>query len=340
MDFEIVVPTLNGARWLGQILAAYRKIGAEPLYVVDHRSDDGTEALLRSLGARVCIAHQDVLFIEDGIVEQFSRLVDRAWILRLDDDEFPSLELLKWAARTVPKPPVLSWRLQRLTVYKEDGRVKYSRATTLYHSYPESPLIDPQCRLYRHRDVTYVNYLHTAGFEQTNTSHAPASANLLHLDVLLRNPGERFAKLRRYEGIKPGSSWKYAYHYLPELFPDAQNSALLKTREFDGLIASLPEPLPQTGIPTDAELKKAHAAAARNTKLWLLRRRVVANRLGRNPAINVLARKSIAEFLCTSARMLRKAGLASPRFTAQLHDIGALLYSKAMSRRSSARPQP
>src|SRR5579863_2932758 len=152
MNVDIVIPTINSARWLGQLLDGYRTLGIEPLYALDSRCDDGSLELLRARGARIIRVHQQGFHVENGILAQISPHVERDWILRLDDDEFPSAALLKWAAQTTAPADILSWYLPRLTLYRDEGRIKYSRVKTHYHNYPHSRLIDPQCRLYRHRD--------------------------------------------------------------------------------------------------------------------------------------------------------------------------------------------
>ncbi len=331
MDFDIVIPTLNGARWLGQLLDAYRTFGVEPLYAVDDRSDDGALELLRARGARIALIHQDGFHVEN-VFAQMSRFVDRDWILRLDDDEFPSRGLLEWAKKAIAAPDIASWWLPRVTLFRHKGRLKYSRIKTHYHLYPRSLLLDPQCRLYRHREVSYITNVHTSGFESANEGLAPASAFFLHLDVLLRNPGERLAKMRRYETIKPRSTWKFAYHYLPDLFPAVQNPAPFKVRDFDALIASLPKPPRQSEMPAESELRTVQLAASRYLRAWHLRNgRSFRGSLNRT-AVRVLSRKPIAEFLCTSAGFLRHQTWVPRRLPTQLDNFGNDLYWQASLR--------
>ena len=338
MNFDLVIPTLNGARWLGPLLDAYRAFEVEPLYALDDRSDDGSLELLRARDARIALIHQDGFHVEN-VFAQMSRFVDHDWILRLDDDEFPSRGLLEWAKKTVAAPDVLSWYLPRLTLYRHKGRLKYSRVKTHYHAYPSSFLVDPQCRLYRHRNLTYITDLHSCGFEVKNTAFAPEAAFFLHLDVLLRNPSERLAKLRRYEMIKPRSSWKYAYHYLPDVFPSVQNPAPFKDRNFDGLIASLPKPLRQSEIAAESELRRAQLAASRYLRAWHLRHGGFFQRSLARASVRVLSQKPIAEFLCTSAGFLRRQTWVPRRLPRQLHNFGNALYWRANLRAAGRAPE-
>ena len=329
MDFDIVIPTLNGARWLGQLLDAYRKWGVEPLYAVDARSDDDTLALLRGRNARIVLIHQNGLYVENGVFAQISRHVERDWILRLDDDEFPSRGLLQWAEKTMAPPDVLSWYLSRLTLYRHDGRIRYSRVKTHYHAASNGQLID------RNTDFTATGTWFTSmiftlcGFKLETSHFAPASAIFLHLDPLLRNPAERLAKLRRYEKIKPRSSWKFAYHYLPDLFPAVQNPAALKVRDFEALIASLPAPPRQSEIPAERELRTAQLAASRYLRAWHLRQRRISESGLRGTVVRALSRKALAEFLCTSARALHGRTWIPHRLPSALQKIGGDLYWRA-----------
>lgn len=339
MDFEIVIPTLNGGRWLGELLDAYRTFGVEPLYAVDDRGDDGSLELLRARRARIVLVHQDGYYAENGILAQISQSIEREWVLRLDDDEFPSAALLKWAQETVAARDILSWWLSRVTLFRHEGRLKYSRIKSLYHGYPRCQLLDPQCRLYRHRDVSYSTQIHTAGFKQGNAGFAPASAYFLHLDVLLRNPGERLAKMRRYETIKPRSTWKYTYHALPDLFPVVQNPALFKGRDFDALIASLPEPPHPFAAPAEGELKMGQSAPSRFLRLWHLRHGGIFRRSLGPAAVRILSRKPIAEFLCTSARFLCGQAWIPRRWPRQLQRLGNKLHWQASLRAAARAPR-
>ncbi len=165
-----------------------------------------------------------------------------------------------------------------------------------------------------------------------------AAAFFLHFDVLLRNPGERLAKLRRYEKIKPRSSWKYAYHYLPDLFPAVQNPAIFKARDFDDLIASLPKPLSQSEIPAESELRTAQLAASRYLRAWHLRHGGIFKRSLKGAALRVLSRKSIAEFICTSAGFLRGQAWVPRRLPRELNRLGGDLYWQASLRETRNTP--
>jgi hypothetical protein len=314
MRFEIVIPTRNGARWLGQFLAAYRKLGVEPLYIVDARSDDRTEVLLRSAGARTALCCMEADFPEGGMIEFASHLVEHDWILRIDDDEFPSQRLLVWAEETGCRASVDCWSLSRLPLLRYEGGIKYGRLRSLHHSGKE--FIDPQNRLYRHRRVEYCDELHSAGFKTHRMHFAPADAFLVHCEVLLKNAKERLEKLRRYEAGAPGSSWKFGYHSLPELFPRVDRRlAPLPNDEFDALLVSLPQPQAARVTLTEDERRTIRVAA-----------KALARKDRRLKSL--FANKKFSEFVCTSGKAI---GFLDQWFPAQgiaqrLHQYGADLH--------------
>ncbi len=327
MQFEIVIPTRNGGRWLGQLLEAYRKLGVEPLYIVDERTNDNTHALLRKMNARFVDYLPRGDFVESGMIEAASQFATKEWIFRFDDDEFPSSELLRWANEVACQTDADGWSISRLTLLNVDHEIKYSRIETQYYS-PVPDLCGPLVRLFRHRHVEYSSIIHSPGFASKRPwQFAPATAYFLHLDILLRSAGERLEKLRRYEEIEPNSSWRFAYHYLPDLFPEIdQKPAPLPTDEFDDLLASLPLPAEQPYALNKKERAQMQVSAEEFTTIYKRRWR-----RQRSP----LARKKIAEFFCTLGKSVTSVECRLPaRFNLGhfIHDYGTDLFSGAESR--------
>jgi len=334
MNVEVVIPTRNGARWLGQCLLAYRKLGVEPLYIVDARSDDGTEELLRSAGARVLMFQTDAAFVEGGAFKFASQHVEQDWILRIDDDEFPSSKLIRWAQEEGYKGDVECWGISRLNLLNSNGSIKYSRIGTHFHTHPQ--IVDIQPRLYRHKRVDYVRKIHHAGFSISDGSHAPQDAYMIHCDMLLRSVDQRLEKLRRYEAIEEGSSWKYAYHYLPELFPNVdQRPAPLNTTEFDDLLDSLPRPEASPHAMTREERTLIRVATG---QLQHQIRRQWQPFYDRGPRllIALFANRIPAEFVCTVAKTVGFIERGLPHgmhISGWLHELGSDLYNESRTRR-------
>jgi hypothetical protein len=332
MNMEVVIPTRNGARWLRQFLLAYRKLGIEPLYIVDSRSEDETERLLRSEGARGLVFDATADFVEGGTLEFVSQRVEQNWIMRIDDDEFPSCELIHWARKTGCEADVDCWGLSRRNLFNCDHPIKYSQIETQFHTHPR--IVDIQQRLYRHKRVIYERKLHQAGFSCARSGHAPPDAFLIHCDLLLRSVGQRVEKLRQYERMQEGSSWKYAYHYLPELFPKVdQRPTLLDTHEFDALLASLPRPQPTPTQLTSKERNAIRHATRAFTKSVRQQWQPAIQRPW--PLLTLFANKTLAEFVCTIAKTIRSVEARFPqgmRIANSLHKLGSDLYQASQNK--------
>jgi Glycosyl transferase family 2 len=94
--FKVLIPTRDSARWIGIFLDAYRKVGIEPFYVLDTRSADSTLDILWRKQADLIPFAPSADFAEAGMLEFGARHAGVDWLLRVDDDEFPSRALLRW----------------------------------------------------------------------------------------------------------------------------------------------------------------------------------------------------------------------------------------------------
>jgi hypothetical protein len=92
---KVVIVTRNSARWLGAVIDSYRNVGIEPFFLLDGFSEDATERLLEQKSATYT-----KIFPEFARVEAAIRLIPEhvrsRWVIRIDDDEFPSRTLLNW----------------------------------------------------------------------------------------------------------------------------------------------------------------------------------------------------------------------------------------------------
>lgn len=317
--FRIFIPTRDSAKWVGAFLEAYRRLGIEPLYVVDSRSKDGTLEALRSLGAETVSFTPSDDFAEAGMTEFGADCAGTKWVMRIDDDEFPSRALIEWAQTGVIGSLNQSWLISRRELFARDERVFYSRSRGRFTNPFRADFLHPQERLYHVDRVSYVHRVHTSGLAPNLLfDFAPANAFMIHCNCLLRSPAERLAKVRRYEEIEHLSCWRVGDEYLPELFSLEHHAAASDgLDEFSDLIAALPiqreENAPEV---TDDEFSLMSREVVRYAEEIELQRR----RLGYNhvsvDAIRWIThvprtlRRSLAEFLCTFGRgRLRGAGV-------------------------------
>jgi hypothetical protein len=155
--------------------------------------------------------------------------------------------------------------------------------------------------------------------------------------MLLRSVDQRLEKLRRYESIEEGSSWKYAYHYLPELFPKVdQRPALLNTTEFDNLLDALPRPEASPHALTRAE-RRLILVATGQFQRQIRKQWQPSSRRRPRILITLLANRTVAEFVCTIAKAVGFVERGLPprmRVSGWLHELGSDLYNKSLARRS------
>lgn len=211
-----LVPTRNSDRWVGRFLGFYRDLGVEPLYLLDSRSTDNTEEILRTSGARIAGIHPKVDRVE-GMLEIAADIVQSPWIARFDDDELPSKDLVSWLKYGLPNVEVDALWLSRRELFWYQQRLVYSRLEDYYYHSDDLSFLCPQLRVYRKDRVQYVTDIHTPGISTPRVGFAPDIAYFAHLDWLLRSPDERRKKLERYEAQKEGGGWGFARFYFPEL---------------------------------------------------------------------------------------------------------------------------
>ncbi len=241
---RIFIPTRDSAKWVGIFLDAYRAIGVEPLYIVDARSADGTLKLLRAKDADCVVFTPSGDYAEAGMVEFGARAAGGGWLLRLDDDEFPTRALLDWIRRVGRKSLNQVWQVSRRELFcDEAGAISYSRSQTRYPNPYRRDYLHPQPRFFHAGRVKFLEKVHTPGFVDAEYfDFAPEEAFIIHCNCLLRTPAERLDKILRYEDIRPGSSFMLADEYLPELYSSFahHNAGRDGLEEFAGLFAALP----------------------------------------------------------------------------------------------------
>jgi hypothetical protein len=271
--YRLVIPTRNSARWVAEFLKSYRALGIEPLYIVDSRSVDATLDILRRMDADLLTFLPSGDYVEAGMIEFASRQAGAKWILRLDDDEFPSKALLRWVDTAASTSLNQVFNISRRELYFEGGKVVFSRACTRYHRAATPHYLNPQPRLHHVDRVRYKRVLHTAGFEDPQYfSFAPEHAFFGHFSCLLRTCGERLEKIRFYETMLPGSTWRSADEWIPEIFSSIHNNPGSEgLEEFNDLMSNLPiiknfEPpalSPQESLSAESEVRRlAHEIIA------------------------------------------------------------------------------
>jgi hypothetical protein len=217
-NYRIVIPTRDSERWIAIFGEAYRELGVEPLYIYDTRSVDGTLSELTRINAEIVPATPQHNRVE-GIVPILGGAANADWVVRFDDDEFPSVQLIEWLNSSLEGASRRSLAISRRDATFVDGNLKYSRLEDYYFSKHDYAFLDPQWRAFRPAEVQFNGNIHAPGFlvDDDAWDFVPAYAFFVHFDWMVRSFAERLDKLRGYELQSPGAGWGLAQYYLPEL---------------------------------------------------------------------------------------------------------------------------
>jgi glycosyltransferase involved in cell wall biosynthesis len=249
--WRVCIPTRDSARWIGVFLAEYRRLGVEPLYIVDSRSKDETLAILQGRGAETAVITPRGDFVEAGMIEAACAASNSEWILRMDDDELPSAALLRWIENVGVHSIRAAWMVSRRDLFRHEGKIYYSRRRSAYHHVELPNYLAGHVRLHRTVGLQFSGQLHTSGLANLGpVGFAPEACFFVHCADLLLSRAQRLNKIRRYETIEAGSAWRFADEYLPELFDFAHlRPAQDGLDELAGFLNSLPLPDETAGLP-------------------------------------------------------------------------------------------
>ncbi len=245
----IAIPTINSNRYIDIILEFYRDHGIPVTVFVDDRSDDDTFATAQKLATGTTSLSNRGTFVVEGLIEHMSQVCRTKWVLRIDDDELPSLAMLKFVQEAITN--------EEIDVY---GFSRYQCAVSrngegLVHR-DVSPSVHRQWRLYQPAKVRFIHGLHTPGFvwEDEKAVAAPTEASLIHLDWAVHTYDERRKKIERYDAHTPNEGTKWRAFYLYEEhplsranfsefpFPEFAKAFLKISRRFEDLCVAFDPP--------------------------------------------------------------------------------------------------
>jgi hypothetical protein len=218
---------------------------------------DSTLDILRSKRADFIPFAPSDDFAEAGMLEFGARHAGVNWLLRVDDDEFPSRALLRWISSAGVRSLNQIWYISIRTLFVCGAEIHYSRRPGSFSHPQTSAFLQPQLRLFHARRIAYLNKVHSPGFRKpVYASFAPQNAFLIHCSCLLQTPSERWSKMQKYEAIEERSTLGLADEYLPEFFSlehhDARRDGL---DEFAELFESLPIHWRATPLALDRQMR-------------------------------------------------------------------------------------
>jgi hypothetical protein len=191
---------------------------------VDDRSVDDSLGKARELAPGAISISNPGGFIAEDLLEKMSRACPTKWLLRIDDDELPSLAMMDFVRNAVTRDPpdVYAFPRQQCAVSREGALLRHDEV---------SPLDHRQWRLYQPARIAYTRGVHTPGIvwdEQTRAPTAPLEASLIHLDWAVHSYDDRRRKVERYDAHteNAGTKWRSYYLYEEEPFAPATFSEL------------------------------------------------------------------------------------------------------------------
>jgi hypothetical protein len=196
-------------------------VGVEPLYIVDARTTDDTVDVLKARGADFHVVKPADKFGVTELIQAASNIAGTDWIVRLDDDEFPSSRMILFIDRYTKDADVETndiYHFPREWVKLSQGKPVFFRSPR----HGDELHYDMQPRLWRNANLKFDHQIHTVGVDISGCDKkvAPRGSFIVHFDALLKTPSQRLAKARRYEELQEGSAWYFTDVYLPDLYSD------------------------------------------------------------------------------------------------------------------------
>ncbi|MBV9286733.1 MAG: hypothetical protein JO288_02745 [Hyphomicrobiales bacterium] len=162
----------------------------------------------------------------ESVMASIGAQIKAPWILRIDDDELPTPNLLAFAADVASGDSNAAYRFPR-ACYRCNpvtGRLERS----YFFAFGIDGGLDRQCRLYRPDSVAYHDELHTAGFLPEAEINAPDDVYILHFDWVIRSKEARQRKFESYKRQSP-----LAVRHIHETFYEAVPEAWHLFREVE-----------------------------------------------------------------------------------------------------------
>lgn len=232
-QIRFVVATKNSAAWFGLMVDAYRRLGIEPLVLLDGYSNDGTEQLLKHRRIEYAKVFPELPRVE-AIIKLIPEHCESEWVFRLDDDEFPSRSLISWIhANFAGMGSDVIGVPRRWVRVGSGGGCEYSNHRLL--RWLENRM-DIQWRLFKPQEVDYVTDIHSPGFRVPPSPFAPDSAYIVHFDWIIRSREARARKLVDYDRQRSGAGSSFRDLYLWEDSDVAEHGfQRMESSEFDRL---------------------------------------------------------------------------------------------------------
>jgi hypothetical protein len=191
LPFTIQIPVFNETSALSFSSFYFDRLGIRPRYLLDTQRTSEAENALRVLGHKIDFFTNDKPFIENGY-EQFAAASPTDWILRLDCDEVPSLELIEFCRIYIERGSTGVVGFDRHQVIWRNNELLTATTERFL------PAQARQWRLFNRHQVSFDRRIHTPGIYIDEHTSAPPQAAMYHLSWIFLNWNERLEKATRY----------------------------------------------------------------------------------------------------------------------------------------------
>jgi hypothetical protein len=245
----VAIPTINSAAYIDIILGYYAAIDLPATVFVDRTTTDHTLSICKSLAKHVIDIVNPTWRIEYAI-PNISQHLGTPWVLRLDDDELPSLPMLEFVAQVIREntADVVGFPRYQCGVNRS--------GVMLFHRMQDPFNDHRQWRLFRPHRVKYTSEIHTPGFFRDGdvvSIAAPADAAMIHLDWVVYPFAYRAKKVERYDAEAPGMGSILRHHFLADEQPDfSAGFAPLELPGFADIGYQLAARFPETAVSPEA----------------------------------------------------------------------------------------
>ncbi len=207
-NVSVIVPTLNSEKYIGRLIETLIINFSDIIIGVDTKSSDDTLKIVKKYPVKLIYIENKSEHVENGMIKILSEQCSNKWILRLDDDELISNQLIEFIGNG----------LNLLNVSCVGFHRKWCRINQAQLEWMALPdySYDWQWRLFRKDQVNFVHDIHTPGYFFDTSKCAPIEACIFHLDWIYHTYQERNEKINRYESIKIGGGESVRHYYLYE----------------------------------------------------------------------------------------------------------------------------
>jgi glycosyltransferase involved in cell wall biosynthesis len=205
-NVSVIILTQNSEEYLAILLSFLTNFFSEIIVGVDKKSTRETFLVAEKYTPKLFWIENPAGFVENTI-EQLVSHCSNDWVLRLDDDELISTQLINFIAKYLPTISV-----DAVGIHRKWCRLNLASSSLEYSPNPIYGF-DWQWRLFRKSKVSFNTNIHTPGIIFHTETKAPLDAFIMHLDWVYRDYKYRKEKVDRYESASRGMGHTEYYLY-------------------------------------------------------------------------------------------------------------------------------